>query len=242
MLTFDEVFDVLKAFNPRQPRWPAGSKNGLGGRWRPENYPDVVRGHAVYADPKFRLERVKERAYTPGQEPVKLRRKPTVHETDFIAMQSVLAYLHQLGDDGAVALHARFNNFPVDIYAPKSGRVIEVKGGLVSNGRSARHWRVTNGEPSPNEKIAISKMSPAKKRAYHARKIEIVMGFKRNVARAVSRQTGIKFRPTTFGVTINPQKKIVDIHLIEGFHAYIGWNTELAQNGYIGSFRYSRKS
>jgi hypothetical protein len=234
MELFAEI--IAKRFNANQPRWSKGDPRG--GQWKPELYPNAVREHAVFEGSQVKLERSKERAF--DGKSASLKRRPTPAETGHIATQVTLAYLAMRGDAGSVALHRKVNNFPTDIFAPKLGMVVEVKGGLASNGRSAWHWKVAPGL-WPAEAAALAKMSPEKKRAYNAAKVKMTLGFKSAVVRQVSKQTGRTFRPTTVALVINPDKRIADVHVLNGFHAYVGWNSETAKNGYVGSFRYSRK-
>jgi hypothetical protein len=229
--------ELWKGYDPRQPRWPEGHPSG--GQWRSHKYPAAISEHAAFEGPRMALKRVRgERAFGRGGEPPKKRLGKL--ETGQIMEQIALAYLHQNGFRGATILNAKSPSFPIDIYEPKSRWAIEVKGGDAGNGKSAWHWRYTAGEPGSATRASLRRMSAAKKAAYHARVMAGGMLRKELIVKAASRQLGKKIRPMMLTGIIDADRKLVDLHVIRGFHERIGWVSRTADKAYVGTFRYSK--
>lgn len=212
---------VAKGFNPDQPRVPAGNPDG--GEW---------------TSGEIELAETAERAFAGRQESVKT--KLSKQETGALSERIALAHLRKAGFRGAEPTNAKITNFPVDIKHDRG--VVEVKGGLVSNGPGAQQWRITLGQPGPTETARLQAMSSEEKRTYNAGKMQAALDRKESARRAVAAATGKAASAHTLAVIINPDKGVADVHLFEGFHPRIGWNSAEAKTGYVGSYRYMSKA
>lgn len=46
----------------------------------------------------------------------------------------------------------------------------------------------------------------------------------------------------TVSIVINPDTQITNMHIMQGFHLRVGWNSVLGRGSYIGSYRYAAAS
>src|SRR5208282_2069144 len=140
------------------------------------------------------------------------------------------------GDAGPV--NSEQKNFPVDLI--QDHELIEVKTGLVSNGSAAQQWRATIGQPGKVESEWLKTASKDEKRIHNARKKAAIMERKAAVMKEYSRRTGKKFAGKTVTLIIDPDTGTADVHVFDGFHHRIGWNSDAARAGYRGSFAYQQ--
>jgi hypothetical protein len=135
-------------------------------------------------------------------------------------------------------LNSKLNNFPVDLIQDHGA--IEVKTGLVSNGKSAQQWRATIGQPGKAETAWLKTASAEDKAKWnHAKSLQILD--RKNAALAqLSKELGKKVKASTLCMIVNPDKKTVDIYQFKGFHLRIGWTSPEAKKGFVGSFKYGR--
>lgn len=233
--------EVWKRYRASQARYPAGHPKG--GQWRPEHYPEGARDHVRYDSLGISLRPTKEQAYLVEGVNRVPRTRLSKQETGRIGEEAVIAFLRgRLGDKGAARLDRRVSNFPLDIISPKLGLLIEVKSGVLGVHRKAEQWRYTIGEPGEAEKAALARMSPERKSAHNARKMQGILLRKELTAAAISKSAGRRFRTVTFTTIIDPDRKVVDLFRFNGFHARIDWRSQKADAGYIASFRYQEKA
>ena len=207
-------------FDPtRHPRVPAGSPGG--GEF------GVGGGVTVKA--------VSTRAYS--GKTVETKSRLTHGQVGALGEQIAIAYLKQQGFKDAAKYEADGrNNLPVDLI--NDHEVTEVKAGLVSNGASAQQWRMTIGEPGPAEKAWLAKAGDKAKADWNARKQAMIADRKAAAIKELSKQLGRRVKGRTLTVIINPDTKTADIHVFEGFHQRIGWNSQQAKDGYRGTVKY----
>ena len=165
-------------------------------------------------------------------EPRAVQTQLTKAETGRIAEEVVARAMN------AVPLNSERSNFPVDLVAPETGMVIEVKGGLVSNPRASQQWRATIGEPGRREKEWLSTASEAEKKLWNERKRRAIMDRKLAAVREVEQVAGKKLYPTTVGVIIDPDARKADVFALDGFHLRVGWNQPETREAYVGTFEY----
>lgn len=174
------------------------------------------------------------RAYTGEQ--VNVRARWSKLETGEHSEKVAAEALKKIGIE-AKSVNVKGNNAAFDLLGKdKDGKVVavEVKGGLVSNGSSAQHWRATLGQPGPKEALALRKMSPEQKARHHAAKQKEILRRKDRLAKAV----GAK-KKMTVGVITNPDTGVSDVHVLTGFHLRVSWSSPLAKQSYVGSFKAS---
>lgn len=168
----------------------------------------------------------------------------TVQTTTVISKQAVgalgeklaVAWMQRAGIRDARPLNLDRNNFPIDLI--QDHEVIEVKAGLASNGSSAQQWRLTIGEPGVKEKAWLAKATPRAKERWNAKKQERIRERKDAVLKAVSKQLGRKVKPKTMTFILNPDRKQADVYMFDGWHDRIGWNSDAARKGYVGTIEY----
>ena len=176
------------------------------------------------------------RAYNRGDKPTRLKTKLSKHETGRLGEQLAIAYLHAQGHTDARHMNTRLANFPVDLI--QDHEVIEVKAGLVSNGPSARQWRLTLGEPSPGEAKRIATMSAAQLERYNAKKQARVHARKEQVLHDVAEKIGHAVAAKTITFLINPDTRRADVYVFEGWHDRVGWHSEHATAAYVTTLGY----
>jgi hypothetical protein len=76
----------------------------------------------------------------------------------------------------------------------------------------------------------------AKEKEDHKDKVQAIFDRKNLALVDFTAETGVK-SPTAGTVTIilNPDTKTADIYHFQGWHSRIGWNSEAAARGYVGS-------
>ncbi len=178
--------------------------------------------------------------------PVELKTHLTKAETGRICEAVILQHTRELGlanpqhlNVGDTAAAHGEGNFPVDLRA--GDNVIEVKGGLVSNGTSAQQWRVTLGQPGPEERAMMDKMKPEALARYNAAKMEAAVARKEEVRQEISKSTGREQKAWTYGVILNPDKGLADIYRFPGWHARIGWKSSQAAAGFVTTVKWKPK-
>jgi hypothetical protein len=168
---------------------------------------------------------------------VPVKAKLNWRETGRIGEQVVTHYL----EDKGVKVHSissEKQNAPIDLVA--RNHAIEVKTGLVSNGPSAQHWRVTLGEPADKEKTWLKTATDAQKERHNDRKMAAAMARKESYRQLLSQRFGRELQPITYGVILHPDKGTADLYGFKGFHERIGWASSHAKAGFIGTMRYGK--
>ena len=213
-----------------QPRASKGSP--IGGQWVSKG------GGGLSTTPpkvQVRLTRTSKVAFDgaqrePGEKLSKL-------ETGELGEAIAVEFLKSQGHADAGLLNGEFNNFPVDLV--HDHEVLEVKTGLASNSRSAHQWRATIGQPGPKESAWLKSVSPEEKSAWNARKSEMILERKQAVVSSFSDAAGRKVKGKTLGVILDTKSKVADVYVLDGFHSRVGWNSDTARNGYVGSYQYA---
>lgn len=184
------------------------------------------------------LKRTRERAWTGKQDPNATRMGK--QEAGALGEEIALAYIRSLGGgrEDARALNMERSNFPVDLVGDHE--VYEIKTGQVSNSPDAQKWRATIGQPGKAETAWLKTASAEAKSAWNARKQAAIMERKAAAVAELSKKLGHPLTGKTVTVLLHPDKGIADIHVINGFHRLIGYNSEASKNGYVGSFQFKR--
>lgn len=189
---------------------------------------------ALPLEPSMRLTPSKERAWNGKQ--VETKVKLSKLETGKIGEEAVLAHLHQAGFTDARPLNEKHTNFPVDMVQDHGA--IEVKAGLVSNGKSAQKWRATIGQPGKAETEWLKTASKEEKREWNSKKADAIMDRKKAAVKELSDELGVRVKGYTMTTLINPDTKTVDIFKFSGFHHSIPWSDAKVAKAYVGSYKY----
>lgn len=217
-------------YDPNEARDRAGKWTATGGGDAGEPHPGSTHGSSV------KVKKTKRRAFD-GATPVPLETQLTKQETGRVGEAVVLAYMRQvLGLKDARAMNSEQTNFPVDLiedHAPT-----EVKAGLVSNTRGAQQWRLTFSKESAKEKALYETMTSQERAAWNEKKQQRIHQRKQAVLKAVERETGRKQRPRTITTVLNPDTRVADIYVFDGWHDRIDWQSDLARAAYQGSVQY----
>lgn len=128
------------------------------------------------------------------------------------------------------------NNLPVDLV--HDHKVIEVKTGQASNGTGAQQWRLTIGEPGEEEKRWLASATDVEKAAWNADKQQQIHERKAAAIKELEEELGYTVGGGTMTVILDPEAKTADVYEFPGFHDRVGWNTDVARAGYVGSVRY----
>lgn len=181
------------------------------------------------------LKRTKERAW--DGEPVELQSKPSKQAAGHLGEQIAQSYMMTEGGmPDAHMLNSEVNNFPVDMLGDHE--MIEVKAGLASNSDAAQQWRATIGQPGPSETEWLKTASKEDKRDWNAKKQQAILDRKDKAVDDYSKKLDTPMQGKTFTSIINPDTKIADVYLFDGFHSRIGWSSAEAKKAYLGSFKY----
>jgi hypothetical protein len=156
-------------------------------------------------------------------------------ETGKLGEAIVIGHLQHIeGKSDAKPAATNRNNYAVDVEQDHTG--IEVKTGLVSNGKSAQHWRATIGQPGEKERAMLEKMSPAKKAAWNQRKAAAILDRKNMALKDLSKKLGSAVKGATMMSIINPDTRTADVYRAPNFHLRISWSN--ADKYYLGSYRF----
>jgi len=182
----------------------------------------------------FGIAPTKQRAFTGKQVATKITLSK--QQAGALGEKIVVANLHAAGFKDAAPLNSKKSNFPVD--AVHDHKVIEIKTGLVSNGKSAQQWRATIGQPGKKESVWLKKASPTAKAEWNQKKSEKILERKKAAVASISKEMGLRAKGETVAVIINPDKRIADIYRFSGFHLRIAWNAPATASAYVGSVSY----
>ncbi len=183
----------------------------------------------------LQVKTVKARAFK--GEPVEIHNKMSKLEVGALGEKLVIAYLQANGKPGAKTLNVKINNFPIDLIQDHGA--IEVKAGLISNGKSAQHWRATIGQPGKAEAKWLAQASAAKKAAFNEKKAQAILDRKQKALDDLSKSVGHKIKAYTYTMIINPDTKRADLYRFNGFHLRISWNSPQAKAGFLATVAYN---
>lgn len=107
---------------------------------------------------------------------------------------------------------------------------VEVKAGVYTSTTPA--WRNTYN-PTAEEKKIIESLSPEEVTKYHARRYA-------DRAKRMEKLSRGKIK-LTVGVIVNPDKRVADIHIMEGHHKSIGWRSKDARENYRATRKFKFK-
>jgi hypothetical protein len=201
-------------------RWPAGDPRG--GRFAPSGHAAGTKhGDLTHTDQRA--------IHGSSADLSKL-------ETGALGEELAVRYLKGLGFKDARTLNVHRNNFPVDLV--EDHRVYEVKAGLAGVSRSAQQWRATIGQPGKKERAWLDRASAAAKLRWNDRKRQLIITRKQRAVTEVSKKLGHRVNGATLALIIDHKRKIVDVHVFDGFHLRVGWTSAQATRGYRGSFHY----
>ena len=204
---------------PRDERGRFGEGGGSGGQH----------------DPGVKLTKSDERAFEGKQ--VETEATLSKQAAGALGEKVALAYLQSTGMTDAKPLNTERSNFPVD--AVGDHELIEVKTGMVSNGPGAQQWRATIGQPGPKETAWLKQASASDKRAWNEAKQAAIIDRKEAAVKEFSSRLGAEIKGKTLTMIINPDKRVADVYLFDGFHSRIGWKSDEAAAAYKGSYKYN---
>lgn len=250
--------DMLKGYNPAQPREPKGSARG--GQWTARGLASALRGLGIPAG-QSPAESVKlkpgakERAFRGEQEKTPKRLvlggPGKQWEVGNRGEALALAFVRQEVTDAAVLLKQPgiADNFPFDAagYIPGKGVTLwEVKAGQPSNSKSAWQWRVTMDYKLTGEAAKLANKAKVDRADLRRRQQAEAGNRKQKVLRAIEgalREAGVLKRGEgvkveTIGVIFDNARGVADIHRMPDVHDRTGWNSERAEQGYHGSFTF----
>lgn len=185
------------------------------------------------------IRKTKERVFNGS--PVASKVGLTKQETGRVGEAVALAYLRKYISKGAKAMNTKATNFPVDML--EDHQPTEVKAGLASNSKKAQQWRLTFSKESKAEKDAYAKMTPTERKQWNALKQQRIKERKEAViSQLQKRYPKSTIRPRTIGVIVHPDTKTADVHVFDGFHDRIDWNSPQAKSAYVGTFRYDHST
>lgn len=157
------------------------------------------------------------------------------HELGQLGEDIAVSFLRHSGLHDAAPLHVSSSvNFPLDLVGDHE--VFEVKTGIASSG--TMRWRITIGQPGKAETEWLKTAGKEEKAAWNKRKVEMAIARKQAIVKEFSEKLGRPVKPKTIGVIIDPDTGRADVHVLDGFHAAVGWNSALAKESYVGSFQY----
>jgi hypothetical protein len=109
----------------------------------------------------------------------------------------------------------------------------------VDNNKKSQDWRLKIGQPGKAETELLKTMPAEEKAAWNLRKRQAIHERKRNALEEIKQQRGTQnVKLKTIAVILDPDRKVADIHIFEGVHDYIGWNTAFMKAGYQESVKY----
>lgn len=218
MLLFDELTKVNTCHIPSGPK---------GGQFCSSGSAGAVTG--------IKVKSVKTKAWSSEAQEVK--NKPAKLEVGKLGEDIVIGFLKNQGLKDARTLNVKVNNFPIDLV--QNHGAIEVKAGLVSNGKSAQQWRATIGQPGPKETAWLKKASPKAKAAWNLKKQQAILDRKQAALESLGQLFGSKkVKAETYTLIINPDTRKADIYRFKGFHLRIAWNSPQAKKAYVGTVSY----
>lgn len=247
---FDEATKSARFEEGKHPRgqpdnagkFGPGGGHGSGGgrREKPSSKPakpskGKQTASAATAESGIKVKPAKGRAFS--GKPVPVKNPISKQEAGRIGEEVVIGWLKSRGLTDARHMNLDRNNFPIDLVQDHA--VIEVKTGLVSNSEGAQQWRLTIGEPGKKEKEWLATASPEEKAAWNERKQQMIHERKKGALAALSKELGVKVKARTITVLLNPDTKMADIHVFDGWHDRIGWKSELAKQSYKTSVSYA---
>lgn len=205
-------------------------------RGQPENAGEFASGGSGGSVSQIKLKPSKKRVFKGNS--IATKKTLTKLESGEIGENIAVAYLQEKGMKDAKALHAKTStHIALDLVGDH--QLFEIKTGLVSNGPSAQHWRATIGQRGKKEAAWLKKATPEQKKAWNAKKREAILERKQQLLAEFSKALGKKLKGKTICLIMNPDTKQVDMHVFDGFHSRISWNSPEAKKAYVGSFDYA---
>ncbi len=182
-----------------------------------------------------KLEKTDTRAFS-GKPAQTSTPKPGKQELGALGERIAIAYLRAAGIKDAHPLNTEQNNYAVDVAGDHGA--YEIKAGLAANGESAQHWRATIGQPGKAETAWLASASAEDKAALNAAKGAAILARKQAAVERLAKEHGHEIAARTIGIIIDHDRKIADIHHINGHHLRVGWRSEQATSSYVGSYKY----
>jgi hypothetical protein len=233
---FASGFGGSKPAETEKPKPSASKPSGHKPAQKPPAKPSPLKEAAALAVSKIKPAKKPAFSGTPTDASTKISKQLA----GAIGEEIVIKYLQSKGfaDAGHLAdfVGSERNNLPVDLV--HDHRVVEVKTGQSSNSASAQQWRLTIGEPGPKEKEMLANMSDEDKSAWNAQKQADIHKRKDEEIAKLSKELGYKIKSSTMTVILDPKTKTADLYEFDGFHDRIGWTSDTAKKGFIGSFSY----
>jgi hypothetical protein len=177
-----------------------------------------------------------QRAFEGEQVPSKT--KLTKLQKDEVGEQIMFRLMGKLGLKNPQSLNEHYgvNNYPLDLAGDHLA--IELKTGDASNGPSGQQWNTKIGQMGPAEQAKYDKMSPEKRRIHNDKKMKDIIKRKYQALARLRKETGVDYKPWTFGVILDTDRKVADIHAVPGYHPRIGYKQKEAQDGYVTTVKY----
>jgi hypothetical protein len=177
-----------------------------------------------------------QRAFEGEQVPSKT--KLTKLQKDEVGEQIMFRLMEKLGLKNPQSLNEHYgvNNYPLDLAGDHLA--IELKTGDASNGPSGQQWNTKIGQMGPAEQAKYDKMSPEKRRIHNDKKMKDIIKRKYQALARLRKETGVDYKPWTFGLILDTDRKVADIHAVPGYHPRIGYKQKEAQDGYVTTVKY----
>jgi hypothetical protein len=236
------VDGFAEKYSDDQPRDEGGRWNAVPGAGTHHSRPDEHKAGPV------KLKATKERAF--NGEPVPTKIKLSNKETDKITEAVIIQHLRAQGfkdaapgrsggmKDAEVATTVRYgehgysggNHYAVDVYADHIA--VEMKGGQVSNSKSAEQWRIKYGQ----EPKFMASWSTEKKQEYRQALATKCLKDKEKARQWLEKDRGVKVQAVTYTAIVNPDTRHVDVFRFNGYHLRLSWLH--AEDAFVKSYRY----
>ena len=171
-------------------------------------------------------------------DPIETKIKLSKIETRDVGEKVAIQYARQYmaGGKNARPLNSVKNNTAVDIAADH--KLIEAKAGLVSNSKGAQQWNAKIGEPSKEYRTWAKTASAEDIRAYNDRQRQLILYRKDQLLKRASKAISDGYDPNVITSIINADTRTADVYVFKGYHLRIGWTSDMAKEGFVGSFNY----
>jgi hypothetical protein len=86
----------------------------------------------------------------------------------------------------------------------------------------------------------MAAMTPDELAAHNANKEQLILERKARVMKQIQEANGgVAPEARTIAVILDADRHLADVHIFKGFHERIGWTSQQAKEGYVGTFSYT---
>jgi len=238
---FEEFEDENECHDPETGEFCGGSGGSSSSGGKPASQkvgtipgfkPSTLKSRQVVSS----IKTVDKKNFTGQPKPLSEATKPTKQETGDLAEKIILHYIEE---EYGEARHAEpgKSNYPVDLVA--GDYLIEAKGGLISNTKSAQQWASKIGSPGPTEAALQKTMTREELFQHNEVKRERILERKYEVVEELSERFGRQLGAKTITAIIDSDLQLADIFEFDEFHRRSpGWTTADAKAAYKRTVRY----